>query len=173
MNAIWLVLAASGIAAYTDITRRKIPNALVAAVLVCGISLQALHGPAAALTSLLVFTAAFAFGTIAFSWGIAGGGDVKFLAAAGAALGWPYAFPFFLYTILAGGLLSIAIAMHRRTLRSTAVNIGVISLSILSGVRPKPHRSQATDMPYAVAIFAGAAMALWANQPALHLLRFQ
>lgn len=171
MNAILLVLAASAIAAFTDVTRRKISNVLVAALLVIGVALQATHGLSALAASLGIFVLVMAAGTVAFSWGIAGGGDVKFLAAACAALGWPAAVPFFLYTVLAGGVLAVAFALHRRTLRSTTANLGLISLSLASGVRPQLQRSRDTDMPYALAILAGAAMALWANQFALHLLR--
>lgn len=172
MIAIWLVIAASAIAAYTDVTRRKIPNVLVAAVLAGGLALQAMHGVFPLLESLAIFCAALAVGMLAFSWGIAGGGDVKFLAAAGAALGWSNALPFFLYTLLAGGVLAAAIALHRRTLRATVANIGMISLSLASGVRPGPNASGSASMPYAVAIFAGAASVLCADHFALHILRF-
>lgn len=171
MIAMWLVLAASAIAAYTDVTRRKIPNALVASVLAGGLALQATHGVFPLLGSVAIFSAAMAAGILAFSWGIAGGGDVKFLAAAGAALGWPDAFPFFLYTLLAGGVLAAAIALHRRTFRTTVANIGMISLSLASGVRPGPNAPGSTSMPYAVAIFAGAASVLCASHFALHILR--
>lgn len=171
MIAIWLVLGASVIAAYTDVTRRKIPNVLVAAVLAGGIAVQATHGISAVVESLAIFCVAIAAGAIAFSWGIAGGGDMKFLAAAGAALGFPDAVPFLFYTLLAGGVLATVIALRRRAFRSTAANIGMISLSLASGVRPAIQRSRSTDMPYAVAILAGAALVLWANTFALHILR--
>lgn len=171
MIALWFVLAASGIAAYTDVTKRRIPNALVLAVLLGGLALRATSGWSSLLAGVAIFAALIAAGCLAFSWGIAGGGDVKFAAAAGAALGWPDAMPFLLYTMLAGGILAVAIALRKRTLRATAGNVASIAFSLLNRTRPALDAPAAVKMPYAVAIFAGAAATLAANASALHLLR--
>lgn len=169
MNAGWFVLAAAAVAAYTDVTRRRIPNALVLAVLIGGLALHLSGGAQAVFVSIAIFAALIAAGTILYSMGIVGGGDVKFIAAAGAALGWPDALPFLACTLVAGGVLGIAVSIARRRLSQTIGNVGAMSFSLLVGARPHITPSASGSMPYALAIFAGAAAVVLADIFALHL----
>lgn len=169
MIAAWIVLAAAGAAAYTDVTRRRIPNALVLAVLLIGLALHGAAGLQSFLASLAIFAAVIAVGTIGFSMRIIGGGDVKFIAAAAATLGWPDTLPFLAWTLVAGGLLAVAVSIARRRFAQTMSNVGALSFALLSGARPQITPSASGSIPYAVAIFAGATVVVLANIFALHL----
>jgi prepilin peptidase CpaA len=167
--AAWFVLAAAVVAAYTDVTRRRIPNALVAIVLLGGFAIRAQAGTQAVMVSIALFAALIALGAIVYSMHIVGGGDVKFIAAAGCALGWPDASLFILFTLIAGGVLGIAVSIWRRRLTQTIDNIGVLSFALVTGARPRLTTSASGSMPYAIAIFAGAAAVVLADIFALHL----
>ena len=157
MYVFALVLVAAGIAGYTDLKRRRIPNALVFGLLFCGLAVQAMHGWTDLAIALAIFVAVVLAMTPLFAMRIMGGGDVKFMAAAAAALGWPLALTFLLYTLVAGGVLGLAVSIARGRLRSTLADVGAVALPMLSGVRPAPSTSRSGTMPYALAIFAGAA----------------
>jgi len=168
---IW-VLTTAAIAAYTDVTSRRIPNALPAALLAAGIALGALHGWQSATIGIGLFVGVFAFGTFLFSFGLLGGGDVKMIAAASAALGWPDTAAFLLYTMVAGGVIGLSMSAARGRLRPMFDNIKAIAFPMLSGVRPAPVSSAVGTMPYGLAIFAGAAMLALGNAFGLNLRFF-
>jgi prepilin peptidase CpaA len=157
MIALALVLVFAAIAAYTDVTSRRIPNALCALLLCSGLLLQAMHGWQNAAIGIALFLGAFALGTLLFSFKLLGGGDVKLIAAACAALGWPAAGAFVLCTIVAGGILGISISVARGRVRPVFENVKSMVFPLLSGVRPAPISSAVGTMPYGLAIFAGAA----------------
>lgn len=169
MFAVLGVTAAAAAAAYTDVTRGRIPNALVIMLLAYGLTLRAQDGAQALFISLAIGALAFAAGTALFSLRLIGGGDVKFIAAAAAALGWPDALTFVLYTVLAGGVLGIIVGMLRGKLRAVARNVWAFALPLFAGMRPVQPFSTAGKMPYALAILAGAAALALGNIFALHL----
>jgi prepilin peptidase CpaA len=173
MIALTLVLVIAAIAAYTDVRTRRIPNALPAALLAAGVTLHALHGWQSAAISIGLFLGVFAFGTFLFSFKLIGGGDVKLMAAAAAALGWPDTAVFLLYTMVAGGLLGVALSVAHGRLRPVCDNVKAIVLQLVSGVRPAPLSSSAVGtMPYGLAIFAGAATLALGNAFGLGLRIF-
>lgn len=149
-----LVLAASLAAAACDIRTRRIPNVLVASLLVCGLAVNALSGWQAVAIGLAVAALILVAGTVAFSFKIIGGGDVKLLAAAAGTLGYPDGAAFVLLTLLCGGVIAVAYASLRGRLRATIGNVQTMALPLMAGVRPAAP--DGTPMPYAVAIFAGA-----------------
>lgn len=153
-----LVLGASAIAAYTDLTTRRIPNVLCGGLLACGLALSAFAGWYQAAVCLMLFVAVFALGTFLFSLKLIGGGDVKMLAASAATLGWPDAAAFLLYTILAGGVIGVAIAAARGRMRPMLAAVKAMAVPMMSGLKPGAVASAAGSMPYGVAIFAGAAV---------------
>ena len=157
MIARVVVLIAAAIAAYTDVRSRRIPNALCGALLVAGLSLTAMTGWERAAISVGLFLGVFLFGTLLFTLRLIGGGDVKLLAAAAAALGWPDTAAVLLYTILAGGLIGFAFAIARGRLKPVLTNLRAMVFPMLSGMRPVTVPSAVGSMPYALAIFAGAA----------------
>lgn len=163
-----LVLLASLIAALTDLRERRIPNGLVAVLLVGGIIVNAHFGWQAVLADVAMASAIILAGAFAFSFKLIGGGDVKLLAAAAATLGYPDAIAFLLFTLVCGGALGIAVAVLRGRLRATLANVAAIAMPLAFGVRPaRPQNGIA--MPYALAIFSGALCLALLNLFAPHL----
>lgn len=169
MIALALVLSAASIAAYTDIKTRRVPNVLAAAVLAIGLTLHALDGWQSVAISIGLCLSVFGAGTALFALKLIGGGDVKLLAAASAALGWPDTAAFLLYTIIAGGALGVAIAIARGRLRAMLCNLKSMLFPVLSGMHPAAVPSAVGTMPYAVAIFAGAAVLTIGTTLGFHL----
>lgn len=162
------VIAASLLAAVSDVRTRRIPNALVIAVLICGLLQNALAGWHAVLLDFVILAGVLAVGTIAFSFKLIGGGDVKLLAVAAGALGYPAGPGFLLYTMLCGGLLAVAFAAAHGRLRAMVTNIAGIALPLAAGAAPaRPQNGIA--MPYALAILAGALCTAGINIFAPHL----
>lgn len=169
MIAIVLIVAASAVAAYLDLKRGRIPNALVLVLLLCGLTVQAMHGWAQPVIALAIFFITLAAGLPLFAMKIMGGGDLKFMAAGAATLGWPDALLFLLFTLLAGGVLGAAYSIARRGLRATVASVSALMFPMLSGARPATADVRAGTMPYALAIFAGAAIIALGNALDLHL----
>jgi prepilin peptidase CpaA len=86
-----------------------------------------------------------------FSGGYIGGGDVKLLAAAGLWFGWPALVPFLIFTALAGGVLALAVKIW-----------GMIEIErdVRGSSWMKRWLSFKADLPYGLAIAAGAIVAL-------------
>jgi prepilin peptidase CpaA len=154
--AIGTVLAASLIGAVCDVRTRRIPNVLPGALFLCGFVESALlFGWKGALLSIALAAVVLLAGTVAFSFKLIGGGDVKLLAAAAATLGYPAAVTFLLLTLLCGGVVGLVYAAVRGRLAATYANMQAVTLPLLAGVAPA-RPSGGLPMPYAVSIFAGA-----------------
>lgn len=153
--AAGLVLAASLLAAAFDLRTRRIPNALVVALFVCGLAVNALSGWHHVIVQIAVTIGVLFAGSIAFSLRLIGGGDVKLLAAACGTLGYPAAQNLLLYTVLCGGIIALIYSAIRGQLRATLTNVYAMALPMFAGVRPAKLQT-GTAMPYALAIFAGA-----------------
>lgn len=153
------VLVASFAAAIFDVRSRRIPNAVSIALAATGIAVNFFFGWQSGLVTLAVIAAVLLAGTVAFSFRLIGGGDVKLLAAAAGTLGYPHCIGFILLVFLSGGIIAAVLALMRGQLRATVANVRGIALPLFAGAAPaRPQNGIA--MPYAVAIFAGAA--LWA-----------
>ena len=142
-----ILAAAAVVAAASDVRARRIPNALTGALAVAGVAVAGttggIPGAAIALATLIILLAA---GTLAFSRGWFGGGDVKLLAAGCCGLGPALGVDFLIYTALCGGLLSLyALATSQRMVTSLIT-------------RQLPQTGE--RLPYAVAA-AGGALSLW------------
>jgi prepilin peptidase CpaA len=170
--AAGFVLVASLLAAISDVRTRRIPNALPIALLVCGLAANAFIGWQAAAIDIAIVVAVLFAGSVAFSFRLIGGGDVKLLAAAAGALDYPSAVSFILFTLVCGGVLAVAFSATRGRLGATIANVQSMALPLFSGVRPvRPQDSIA--MPYALAIFAGAACTAIINGFVPHLRLLQ
>jgi prepilin peptidase CpaA len=142
-----ILAAAAVVAAASDVRARRIPNALTGALAVTGVAVAGttggIPGAGIALATLIVLLLA---GTLAFSRGWFGGGDVKLLAAGCCGLAPALAADFLIYTALCGGLLSLyALATSQRMVASLIT-------------RQLPQTGE--RLPYAVAA-AGGALSLW------------
>jgi prepilin peptidase CpaA len=143
-------------AALSDLTTMKIPNWLSGSLIVgffpaalaVGLPLEVvgLHG-AVAVVALLVGMGLFALRVI-------GGGDAKLIAAACLWLGPSASFPFILWTAIFGGVLSIGLIVARRDFAHHIVGGPGWVHTLLEAKG---------DIPYGIAIAAGALMAFPAS----------
>ena len=162
------------LAVWHDVRSRRIPNRLVLAGLGVAAVLQAAL-PAGA--GLFVQP----FGAIGLLWALAGAalglalllpmyalralgaGDVKLLAMVGAFVGPGAVFGIALCTLLAGGVLAVAVALQRRSLKRMLGNTGHMLMHSAFGAlggESAALGAPATPsgrLPYAVAIAAGSA----------------
>lgn len=139
-------------AALSDLTTMRIPNWLSGslilgffpAALVVGlpVDMVGMHGGVAVI-ALLVGMGLFALRVI-------GGGDAKLIAAACLWLGPAASFEFILWTAVFGGLLSLALIVARRDVAPHIVG-GPVWVHTLLETKG--------DIPYGIAICAGALMA--------------
>ena len=126
--------------AWSDIRERKLPNLLVLATLVCGLTLATLSGGLSSLGSHLGhFAIALAIGFGLFGLKFWGGGDGKFYGAVAA---W---FPFaeFFQLVFAISLVGL-----------------VLVVAMIVRKRGKAFARQAASVPYGVAIGLGALVTL-------------
>ena len=149
-------------AAAVDVRTRRIPNLLTGAAAVAALAAALPAGPTAVLLALGMMVAAFGAGTIAFSAGWFGGGDVKLIAACCGFAGFPGSVVLVLYVLAAGALLALVTAAARGRLvalvRSTAA------------VAHGAPLQETMLLPYGVAIAAGSfAYAASTVVPALRL----
>jgi prepilin peptidase CpaA len=112
--ALIAVAAGGAVASVIDLRTRRVPNALTAAIAATGMLLAvAGTGPvavAAAIGGSVVGVLLMLPGHI---FGATGGGDVKLLGAFGTILGPAGTFTAFLAMAVVGGLMALAITVHR------------------------------------------------------------
>lgn len=144
-----VLLAVTSIAAATDVRTRRIPNVLTAAAAVAAIVLHVPDGVGAVALALAAMMLAFALGSLAFSAGWFGGGDVKLVAVCCGLVGFNGAMWLVLDVFVAGALLVIVSAAAR----------GRLFALVRSTAAVATHRLQPVGghtVPYAVAIAAGS-----------------
>jgi prepilin peptidase CpaA len=166
---LWPIILALGIACFTDIRSRRIPNALVLPFAVSGLvingMLQGLTGLGRGLEGLGL--AAVVCGVFCYLRGM-GMGDLKLCAAIGAWIG-PQQMAFALVmTFIAGALIGIVWALCTGTLSKSLDSTG----NLLSGFAKngiKPHDTIVLDnpetlkIPYAPAIAFGTLFSFLAS----------
>lgn len=172
--AMSLLLALLCAAVVSDLRSRLIPNVLVLAGLVMAFSLHAaawiggtvslagpqwwapLAGSAAGLAVLMPL----------YLMRACGGGDVKLMAMIGAFIGTKAVLTAALYTLLAGGLLSMLFMFGRGVAAQVLANVRFLLVDWVSRVRGghivafAPLEHTAARLPYAVAIAVGT-VASW------------
>jgi len=129
-----LILCAVGF----DLRRREIPDAIPLSLLAFTVGATALGTTSHGWSSMLFgFGCAAAAGVVLFSVGAFGGGDVKLLAALGAALGARELVPLLFYVAIAGALLAgVAVARGKRDLAyAPAIALGLLWLTFTRGFR--------------------------------------
>jgi len=142
------LLVASFAAAAIDVRTRRIPNALTSATALVALGLHLPAGPLAVALALGAMIAAFLVGSVAFSAGWFGGGDVKLLAACCGLASFPGAIALVLYVLIAGMLLALVTAAMSGRLVSLVRSTAAVAAH---GV---PLSSN--TLPYGVAIAAGS-----------------
>ena len=161
-------------AVIADLWARRIPNALVLVglmlafifhVIALGMGSAPLAGPAwwSSWTGLLTGLAAL---LPLYLLRATGAGDVKLMAMVGAFIGTPAVLSAALYTLLAGGLLSLVFMLGRGVAAQTLANVRflltdwALRASSGQGARLAPLQTTAARLPYAVAIALGTGAAL-------------
>jgi prepilin peptidase CpaA len=168
MNApLWVavpLVALMMLATRADVRSRRIPNLLVgpalALALVAHAALGGWAGFTGSLAGMLVAGGLLLPGHLA-RW--MGAGDVKLMAAVGAWLAWPLALVAVLAALVAGGLVSLAVAVRRRMLVRTlhgAAAIGFWTLMAPAGPAGGAPAGSGVRFPFAVAAAAGVLFAL-------------
>lgn len=151
-----------------DVISRRIPNAFTVPAIVFGLLL---HGSLGGWRQLGSATAGgLLCGVIFLLFHLAGGmggGDVKLITAAGCNAGLALVGPLLILTSLAGGAMAIGLALYRRQLKQTMLNICALAVHHgAKGLAPHPDLNldnrQALRLPYAVAIATGSALSLCA-----------
>jgi prepilin peptidase CpaA len=161
-------------AVVTDLRSRRIPNTLV----LLGICLALLAHALALVSDVAPLAGAQWWAPLAgLSVGLfalmplyllraLGAGDLKLLAMVGAFVGAPTVLIAALYTLLAGGVLSLVVMLGRGVATHTLRNLRFLmtdwALRMRSGhgIAMAPLATTAARLPYAVAISAGTVMAL-------------
>lgn len=174
MNKLPLILLCTllALAVWNDLRTRRIPNALVFGGAVLGVALNCLYPDGAGLFVAPQGGIGFAWSLAGLATGLAllvpmyamralGAGDVKLMAMVGAFVG-PWATVVsVLLTLLAGGVLALAVAAWHGRLRAMVRNtyhMGVYALMRRLGgeaIKLEAPAEASGRLPYAVAIAAG------------------
>lgn len=174
-------------AAWSDLRRRRIPNLLVLSGSLLALLLHSVlpagDGFLSALPGGLGVIGAlqgFAFGLIVmlplYALRAMGAGDVKLLAMVGAFLGPVEIWWALFFTLIAGGVLAMAVMLQRALLGSLLHNLDLIFWNLLSAINPIGRKGtsggtfvSAAPLPYAVAIAAGSIAAAIYRTPLFDL----
>ena len=174
--ALFLVLGVVWLAAYLDLGRRRIPNALTMAAATTGLIIQvALSG----VSGLMTGAGGLVIGLVILLPGYllrtTGAGDVKLMAAVGAFLGPYWILGAGILSILVGSLIAAAFALS--TLVSTSATSPwpryklmlqtMVSTGRVSYVPPAEGEVMGRKFPFAVSIAIGTTLTLVLWWPAL------
>lgn len=140
---VWLVgllVAVLVAAAIEDVIRLRISNLTCIAVAILAFVAMEFHGfPTALWQNALVFIGVLVLGTLAFSRGWLGGGDVKLLAVVGLWVGFHGAIALLAAVFITGGVIA-AVYIAKGAMKGIAIQ----------------QRKKARNVAYGLAIAAGA-----------------
>lgn len=160
-------IAVAVIAAGWDLRTRRIPNWLTFGSALAAVVLHGyMGGPAAAGWALAGWLVGVAFFLPIFALGGMGAGDVKLLAALGAWLGPGPIVWVALFSLIAGGVIGLVVAVGYGYLTQAFANIlWMFQFWRAEGAKPVPEVTLATHkgprLAYAVPVFAGLMVTLW------------
>lgn len=145
---------------YYDVRYRRIPNILVLATLISGLTINtSLAGFNGTVSSLEGFALAFIPMFLIHLFGAMGAGDVKLFGAVGAVLGAAMVPLTFVVVVMLGAALAIYTMLRSGTVFSTLHGVLRIFVGILPGWE-MPRFDMPTDrkhtIPYGVAIMLGS-----------------
>ncbi|HEX6316786.1 MAG TPA: prepilin peptidase [Gemmatimonadaceae bacterium] len=152
----------------SDLASRRIPNALVIAILVTG-WLFAVLGPdpgQALLQSVAGTLVGFGIWIAFYIVGAIGAGDVKFFAAAAAWLGPGGTWRAALVAAVIGGVLALVFLVMEKRLGATLRRMAIAASARTISVPPETPSEQGRNrpLPYGVALALGALVVAWAGQ---------
>ncbi|CAG36266.1 A24 family peptidase [Desulfotalea psychrophila] len=158
------LLIALSVSTVTDLRARRIPNFITLSMMLIALLVHGLlSGFAGVLFSLQGIACGMGLLLIPHLLGGMGAGDVKLLAAVGAALGAAHTFYAFLVIAILGGLTSIVMLIIRSTCLITLQRMGNAFLAAFGGVgaaalRVDRSTLQREGIPYG-AVIAGGTLA--------------
>ena len=149
---------------YYDVRYRRIPNVLVLATLLAGLSVNTgFSGLPGMLSSFEGFALAFFPMLLMHIFGAMGAGDVKLFGAVGAVLGVSLVPLAFVVVVMLGAVLAIYTMLRAGTVFSTLHGVLRIFVGILPGWE-MPRFAMSPDrrhtIPYGVAIMVGSLIAV-------------
>lgn len=157
MIKVAAVLASGGTGAAVDLYTRRVPNALTLSAAALGIIVAATGiGDLSAGAALLGFLTGLVLMLPGHVLGGTGGGDVKLMAALGAWLGPSMIVKAFLYSAIAGGVLALIVAVHRRRVGRTFRGVGRLIATPVSARQDVGASGADNRFPYAPAIATGS-----------------
>ena len=149
---VWLLVGLMIAAALQDAVQLKISNLITGFVLGLAVIAMLTSGPTIGLwQNAAVFLVLLGVGTILFSNGVLGGGDVKLLAAVGLWTDGASALRLIVATCLAGGVLALLIIVLRTVVPAAAA-------ARVKTLKPK------AGIPYGIAIAVGAILVIYMSQ---------
>ena len=157
------------VATVCDWRWRRIPNALITVGMLMGLALQHfstagqglfLGGGLGALAALLGGLTGLALFLPAYALRMMGAGDVKLLAMLGVWLGWRAVIDAAVWSLLAGGLLALAVAACSIARHRASGPNALSTAGSINGATPLQTIGKGVQLPYAVAIAAGTGIAL-------------
>ncbi len=176
---VFLLCALLSLAVWHDILTRRIPNWLVLSGLLMGLALNTImpsgagfySEPSGAIGFRLAFEGA-ALGLALllpfYAFGAMGAGDVKLMAMVGAFVGPESIFGTTILTLLAGGVLALAVSIWTGTLlkvlRNTRALISNAIFRGFSGAATPIGQPATSKLAYAIAIMCGTGLNIFLNQ---------
>lgn len=159
-----ILAVALAISLVTDLRSRRILDAVTlpatGLLLLARLLLSGWDGPYGMAVGVVGALAGWAvFRMLAWCGGM-GLGDVKLVAAVGAALGWPLILRALLFTAIAGGVQALVVAVGSGRLGPALRGAGALLLRGLGSTRREAAPEQGLSVPYAVAIAAGTVLAV-------------
>ena len=158
-----LLIPLAAVVSYYDVRYRRIPNALVFATLVGGLTINlGFGGLKGIIASVGGCGLAFVLMFVLHLFGAMGAGDVKLFAAIGAVTGAPLVLPTFFIVMMTGLVLAVYSMIRANAVRTTMIGVVQIFAGLLPGWRmprfeiPKDRRH---TIPYGVAITVGSMIA--------------
>jgi prepilin peptidase CpaA len=161
-GAIFTALLAS--VARSDISARRIPNALVLALVIVGACVAAtiLRAPVGVGGAAAGFALGLALWAPFWLLRVLGAGAVKLAAAIGTWLGPAGVLEASALAALAGGVLALAVLARRRRVAALATGVALWAAALQRGQLTKPLVNDKADLlPYGVALAVGAALTGW------------
>ena len=156
-----MAVAGSGLTgALIDLRTRRVPNPLTLGIAATGVAFAAtrLSGLSVA-SAVLGLSVGVGLMLIPYIFGAMGGGDLKLFAALATFLGPGPTVLAFLYTLLAGGILAVTVALQRRRLQETVQNAAVLVTTGGANVSAIENPTSNNRFAYAPAIAVGTLVA--------------
>jgi prepilin peptidase CpaA len=149
-----------GVAVYTDLRTRRIPNWLTGAIAAAGFGLAFGGGAVSPLQALLGLLAGLALMMPGHVIGATGAGDVKLLAAVGAVVGPDMALRAFLYSAVTGGVFAVVVAARRGILAPTLQDAGRLVTAPAAARSTIESSSRPNRFAYGPAIAVGTLISM-------------